>query len=135
LIPIGNGVLNTNYQIPTSYNWSIDTTNHALVYNGTGTKYFYIQASYSVIATTSWTFGIELRKTTVALTQSRGVGLAANFQIDHQDFNVVQMAPGDYLQWYFSPSSSTGTSFVANSQTGLSGSTTKPIQIWIEEIR
>jgi hypothetical protein len=45
------------------------------------------------------------------------------------------MAPGDYLQWYFSPSSSTGTSFVANSQTGLSGSTTKPIQIWIEEIR
>jgi hypothetical protein len=135
LIPIGNGVLNTNYQIPTSYNWSIDTTNHALVYNGTETKYFYIQASYSVIATTSWSFGIELRKTTVALTQSRGVALSGNFQIDHQDFNVVQMSNGDYLQWYLSPSTSTGTSFVANSQAGLAGSTTKPIQIWINEVR
>jgi regulator of replication initiation timing len=132
-IPIGNGILNTDYTIISSADWSIDAGNNRLVYNGSTTKIFYIQISTSVSLGTTGSFGIQLNKNLTAISQYRW-NLTAGALNDQQDFNIISLSNGDYIEWFFSPSTSTGTTFIAASQSGLTSSTTKPIQIFIRNV-
>jgi hypothetical protein len=131
-IPIGTGILNTDYTIISSPDWNIDAVNNRLVYSGT-TKIFYIQISTSLILGTTGSFGIQLNKNLTAISQYRW-NLSSGALNDQQDFNIISLSNGDYIEWFFSPTTSTGTTFNAASQAGLTSSATKPIQIFIRNI-
>jgi hypothetical protein len=132
-IPIGTGLPVLDYNIISSSDWSIDTTNHRLIYTGITPKLFYIQISTSIIFGTTGSFGIQLNRNTSPISQYRW-NLTNGALNDQQDYNILQMSLNDYLEWNFSSTTSTGVIFNAGSQAGMLGSQTKPIQIWIRNV-
>ncbi len=93
-----------------------------------------MQVSYALLqGANSGTTAFELRKNGVAVSQARWGTIAAGSNYDIQDFNYVDLNTNDELTFWFASSTLTNN-LGASSQNGLSGSTTKPLQIFIQEI-
>jgi hypothetical protein len=131
-INITSGTLGIDYVGLKLVNFTL--INNAIRYTGSTIKNFYVQASYALIqGASSGGTGFELRKNGVGVSQARWGTISANSNYDIQDFNYVDLNTNDELTFWFS-SSTTTNNLGASSQGGLSGSTTKPLQIFIQEI-
>jgi len=131
-INITAGTLGTDYVGLKLVNFTL--INNAIRYTGSTLKNFYVQVSYALLqGANSGTTAFELRKNGVAVSQARWGTIAAGSNYDIQDFNYVDLNTNDELTFWFASSTLTNN-LGASSQNGLSGSTTKPLQIFIQEI-
>jgi hypothetical protein len=120
----------------------MDVVNSKITYIGNKPKYFYVQTSFTFdftpLPTVSFNIGIEVRKNNQPISQLNILSLTSSssfIRSDIQDFNIILMNPNDYLSWYYVYSTTSGTYILSSyTTTGLEGSKTKPIQIFISEV-
>lgn len=124
-----------------NYGFIMDVSNSTITYIGNEPKYFYVQTSFSFNfnpTSGNANIGIEVRKNNQPISQltiASGGSTNGILRSDMQDFNIILMNPNDYLSWYYSYNSTTGTYILSSySTSGLEGSKTKPIQIFISEV-
>jgi hypothetical protein len=123
-----------DYEVILNNGFTFDNVGSNIIYTGENGKWFYIQTSASLLNTTgSNSIGIELRINSNPITQSRFTFSSSGQRIDGVDFYVVQLNNGDIIEWYYN-SNVTTLSLDSSSQTGLTTSTTKPFQIFIQQL-
>ena len=129
LLPIG-----ANSTVISNTNFTYDTANNKVIYNGASAKKFMVQTSIALRngVAAIHSLGLEIRKNTTPISQARFV-LASGGFYDAQDFNIIELNNGDELEWYYSSTNASMT-LEAASQTGLTSSTTKPFQLLIWQI-
>jgi hypothetical protein len=132
------GTAGVDYLEVLNQDFSLNTGTNTIVYNGADTKTFYVQASYALLVgnISSAIFGFEIRKNGAGVSQARWGSAAASTNWDVQDFNFISLSQGDNLSFWhaYTASGSTLHSLGATSSSGLLGSTTKPFQLYINEI-
>lgn len=128
-----SGTLGTDYVDLVRKDFTLDTGLNAITYTGSITKNFLVHCSFALQpSATATNIGIELVKNTTPISQGRW-NTASSLNLDLQDFNCVSLSNGDSLSLFYS-CSNIGSILASNSQLNLTGSTTKPLQIWITEI-
>lgn len=118
-------------QIRTTGDWLLNTGASTIEYNGATTKNFLVQISYSFQTGSSGTIGLELRKNLAGVNQLRYTSTNSHI-VELVDFNFVNLSQGQTLS--LGISSFQAVTFQNSSESGLSGSTTRPVQIYITEI-
>lgn len=118
-------------QLRTTGDWQLNSGASTIEYRGANAKNFLVQISYSFLTGTGGTIGLELRKNLAGVNQLRYTATNSHI-VELVDFNFVTLQLGDTLS--LAISSFQAVTFQNSSESGLSGSTTRPIQIFIREI-